>query len=375
MDKRTFIKNSLYAAAGLSLTPELLSCSTIKTQPKKQKNWVWVRPVTEWSVDDWKRKFDSFKAAGLDAVLAEVYNGNETFYEGGQLPMKANVMEKLIIAGQASSVEIHAWMWTMPCNAASIIEKHPDWYAYNGLGQPAHTYPAYVPYYKFLCPCHPEVREFVRKNVESLSRISELKGVHLDYVRLPDVILAEGLQPKYNIVQDKEYPEYDYSYSPECRRQFKAKTGVDPLTDLKDPSSYMDWVQFRRDSITGLVNGLLVPEAKKYGKEITAAVFPNWENVRQEWHKWNLDGFLPMLYHNFYNRDIDFVGEHVKKGLERLDHKKPLYAGLFVPALNPGQLADAIKVAREAGASGFSMFDMHSLTEEHLAVVTELRRH
>lgn len=372
MDKRTFVKNTLYAAVGVSLLPELLSCRVARTQSKKKRNWVWARPDATWSTDDWKRKFDSFKSAGIDAVLVEVYNGNETFYDGGQLPMKANVMEKLLAASRSSSIELHAWMWTMPCNAASIIGKHPDWYAYNGLGQPAHTHPAYVPYYKFLCPCHPEVREFVRRNVESLSKITELKGVHLDYVRLPDVILAEGLQPKYNIVQDREYPQYDYSYSPECRRLFKDKTGMDPLTDLADPSANEAWVQFRRDSITGLVNDLLVPEAKKYGKEITAAVFPNWENVRQEWHKWNLDGFLPMLYHNFYNRDIDFIGEHVKKGLERLDHKKPLYAGLFIPALNPDQTPDAVRVAKEAGASGFSLFDMHSLTDQHLLMLRKL---
>jgi len=34
------------------------------------------------------------------------------------------------------------------------------------------------------------------------------------------------------------------------------------------------WRQFRYDSITRHVNNLLVPEAKKYNKQISAAVFP-----------------------------------------------------------------------------------------------------
>ena len=373
MDKRTFLKNSLIALSGMGLPSVITSCASSRQGKPKRRNWVWSRPNPDWSYDDWKKKLDVLKEVGIDAILVEIYNGNETFYEGGQLPLRANIMDRLIPACQSAGIELHAWMWTMPCNAASIVEKHPDWYAYNGLGQPAHTHPAYVPYYKFLCPCHPEVREFIRGNVQSLAKISEIKGIHLDYVRLPDVILAEGLQPKYNIVQNREYPEYDYSYSPECRRQFKAETGLDPLTDLTDPSTNRAWVQFRRDSITGLVNNLLVPEAKKYGKEITAAVFPNWEHVRQEWHKWHLDGFLPMLYHNFYNRDIDFVGEHVRKGLGRLGHKKPVYAGLFVPSLNPGQLAGAVTQALDAGASGFSLFDLNALKSEHYAVLKNLK--
>ena len=31
-------------------------------------------------------------------------------------------------------------------------------------------------------------------------------------MRYPDVILGADLQPKYNIIQDKELPEYDYDY-------------------------------------------------------------------------------------------------------------------------------------------------------------------
>jgi len=262
-------------------------------------------------------------------------------------------------------MEFHAWMWTMPCNAPSVIEKHPDWYAVNRLGQPAHTHPAYVGYYKFLCPCHPEVREFIRGNVASLGKISEIDGIHLDYVRLPDVILAEALQPKYKLVQDREFPEFDYSYSSHCRQQFMDKSGLDPIKDIQDPANHREWVQFRRDSVSDLVNQVLAPEARKYAKQITAAVFPNWQHVRQEWHTWNLDGFLPMLYHGFYNQDIDFIQSETKAALDRLQHKKPVYCGVFVPDLTPERLPQAILEAKAGGASGFSLFDLGSMTQEH----------
>ena len=41
-------------------------------------------------------------------------------------------------------------------------------------------------------------------------KFRELTGIRLDYIRQLDVILASGLQPSYGIVQDREYPEYDY---------------------------------------------------------------------------------------------------------------------------------------------------------------------
>ena len=332
---------------------------------KQTKNWAWVRPQPDWSMEDWKKQLAFAKSCGIDAVLLEVYNGTNTFYEGGQVEMKDNLVEKIVPICHSVGVEFHAWMWTMPCNNRRILREHPDWYAVNGLGQSANTHPAYVNYYKFLCPCHPEVKEYVRGNVRSLASISEIDGVHLDYVRLPDVILAEGLQPNYNIVQDREYPQYDYSYSENCRNQFKEETGIDPLKDLEDPAANEVWRQFRYDRITNLVNEHLVPEAKKFNKTITAAVFPNWESVRQEWHRWNLDAFLPMLYNNFYNRDIDFVQEHTEKALKRLNNSKPIYSGLYVPELGPEKLADAAKLAFTGGAKGISLFSLGQVKAEH----------
>ena len=342
-----------------------LSANALERFGKKKspKNWAWMGPEKDKSDDYWKKKLGNARDCGIDSVLLEVYNGNHAFYETDLYPVEQDVLGQLIPICKSLGLEIHTWMWTMPCNEEKIVKEHQDWYAVNGLGESAAVKPAYVNYYKFLCPCNPEAQEFVRKKVESLAKIKEIDGVHLDYVRLPDVILAEGLQPKYHIVQDKEYPQYDYCYSKYCREDFKSKTGIDPLKDLKDPSANEEWRQFRYDSITNLVNGKLVPEARKYGKKITAAVFPNWQNVRQEWRKWDLDAFLPMLYHNFYNEDVHWIKERTEAEIKDLKHPHPIYSGLFVPALNPDDLAQAVKLAREGGASGITLFNLNSMDE------------
>jgi len=179
-----------------------------------------------------------------------------------------------------------------------------------------------------------------------------------------DVILAKGLQPKYNLVQDHEFPQYDYNYSVYARKQFKALTGLDPLTDIHDPEHHKAWRQFRYDSITNLVNDHLVPEVHAHKKQITAAVFPNWQSVRQEWHKWNLDGFLPMLYNGFYNRDVDFIEEETRKAVARLDGKIPVFSGIYRNDIPNEKLKSAFDAMKRGGGSGLAIFSLSDMDKE-----------
>lgn len=381
MDKRKFLKLSTAGALSLITSSALLSCDatikTPKTITKKAKslpgNWIWLRPNIEKSTDYWKATFERIRKAGIEAVLPQVYASNETLFDHPTLPVKSRWLEKIIPLAHAADLQVHAWMWTMPLNNPEFIKQHPDWYSVNRNGDPAHTHPAYVNYYKFLCPCNEEVAEFVAGNVEALGKIEDLDGIHLDYVRQPDVILAEALQPKYDIIQDKEYPQYDYPYSENCRRQFKAQNGIDPMDLGDDAPQHEAWRQFRYDAVSNIVNNHCVPMARKYDKTISAAVFPNWESVRQEWHQWDLDAFLPMLYQGFYKEDIDWIGKEVKKAKARLknaQNDKPVFSGLFLPHL--GEVADlekAIAVSKANGASGVSFFGYGNFKEAYMGVL------
>ena len=59
-------------------------------------------------------------------------------------------------------------------------------------------------------------------------KISGLTGIHLDYVRYVDVILGADLQPKCNLKQDRQFPEFDYGYHPNAREGFKELFGMGP---------------------------------------------------------------------------------------------------------------------------------------------------
>ncbi len=374
--RRTFIKSVASAASATMLLPNLSARAAEQSTngPKSlPSNWLWMRPSPRRTDDQWKQFFEQCKSAGIDAVVPEVYNGSTALFEHPNplVKTRAALLEKMIPLAHNAGVQVHAWMWTMPCNNGQIVENHGDWYAVNGLEEPAHKNPAYVGYYKFLCPRREAVREFVKGTVAGLSSIPDLDGVHLDYVRLPDVILAKGLWAKYDIVQDKEYPQYDYCYCQQCREEFKSQSGIDPLKDLKDPSANAAWRQFRYDGVSEMVKQHLAPKAREHGKAITAAVFPNWQYVRQAWHTWQLDAYLPMLYHTFYQEDIAWIGEQTRAAKERLVAPAPIYPGLMVSALKSEQLALAIESGRNGGGSGIALFDAGALGDSQWDTLTK----
>lgn len=287
------------------------------------------------------------------------------------------------IAGEVG-LEFQTWIPTM------IQGKNPklphELYALNGLGESAFDKPAYADYYKFLCPSNEQVYRFLEELYGQIADLEEVDGIHLDYIRFPDVILGRGLWDKYGLVMDREYPQYDYCYCDQCVEGFQEKSGID-IRSVEDPSGVEEWKQYRYDLITSIVNRLTEMVHVK-GKEISAAVFPGpnsvaRKTVRQEWDKWNLDAFYPMNYNDFYLEDTRWIGQVTLEGVTALDHGKPLYSGLFIcpnperkseesdpenHGLLPGELEDAIRESMENGAAGICLFTPGRMTEEHWKV-------
>jgi hypothetical protein len=217
------------------------------------------------------------------------------------------------------------------------------------------------------------VREFVRETVRELAAIPGLTGIHLDYIRHPDAILPSGLWSKYGITQDRVYPPYDYGYTPYSRALFKKTTGIDPI-DLKDPETNKAWLQYRLDSVVDLVNDYLVPAAHAGGKTISAAVFPGPSRartmVRQDWGRFKLNAFLPMLYHTFYEAGPEFVKQYTQEAVRTV--KSPVYSGLFVGPLDAAEFTRTIEMALSGGASGVSIFDAGAMNAERWGLLRKL---
>ena len=342
MTRRSFIGKISQGALGISAASCLLGERTVSgADPKpRPKIWIWTGGGENLKPDEQKRRFEQFREAGIDAVLFSGFNAD------------------VLARAKEQGLETHAWTWALCRGDKDLLEKHPDWYGVSRRGDSTADKPPYVGYYHFLCPSHAEVRNHLAKIVADLGGTANLDGIHLDYIRYPDVILPVALWKKYHLVQNEELPQFDFCYCEVCRNAFKKQTGEDPLK-LPDPTANAAWRQYRFDSVTKLVNHLVeVAHGKR--KQITAAVFPTptlaKKLVRQDWVHWNLDAFLPMVYHSFHNEKPEWIQRAVKEGVTALPANRPLYAGLYLPDLHGDDFDRAVKFAMAGGAKGVSLF-------------------
>jgi uncharacterized lipoprotein YddW (UPF0748 family) len=316
------------------------------------KNWAWIGKPGDLSPDYLDGLFYQFRENGIAAILM-----------GGDI----EGYKKVAPFARKNDVELHAWTMGTRHASGELQEKHPEWYMINRNGVSCVDDPPYVGYYRWLCPSKQEARDYITENAVNIAKVEGLTSVHLDYIRYPDVILPRALWEKYDIVQDKEYAQWDYCYCDDCRRRFREQYGKDPLK-LEDPSKDDDWDQYRYDQITAVVDQVY-HAVRKHDKQTTAAVFPTpslaKKICRQDWTNWSLDAVMPMIYHSFYNKDVSWIEKAAREGVNELPPDIPLYAGLFVSDLNPGQLVEALEHARKGGAKGVSLFTGHTPTDEH----------
>lgn len=353
MRRRNFLEVVGGAAAGGARWPGIFRSPGRRADFRA---WTWVHGTAERSPTAWRTHFARLRAAGITGVLVE--GGNPDI---------------LSAAAKAEGVAYHRWIWILNRPGDTWAqENRPEWFSVSRRGESSLTYPPYVGYYKWVCPSRQPVRDYLRGIIREAASHPGVDGVHLDYIRHPDVILPVGLWAKYNLVQDREHPEFDFCYCAVCREAFQAQSGTDPL-ELPDPTTSQAWREFRWNSVTQVVREL-AEEANGAGKQITAAVFPTPSLartlVRQAWEQWPLDAVFPMLYHGFYLEDPPWVGTSVREGVAALPAARPLNAGLYLPDLDPATLGRTVRIAREAGAAGVSFFESNGLTDAHLAALT-----
>jgi uncharacterized lipoprotein YddW (UPF0748 family) len=314
------------------------------------KNWIWMSDKgNHISDDEWYNIFSHLKEAGISGVN---FSG------------QPQAIDRILNLTRDLDMELFVWIFTMINNEPETLEELKDSFMVNREGISSRNDPPYVGYYRWLCPNHQETVDLLLNRIENLCSIPDLTGIHLDYIRYPDVILPQACQKIYGLDQQEEESRFDFCYCDRCRELFKAEYGYDPQ-DLSEPSKDVNWLQFRYNSISRIVSGI-AEKVRSNDKLITAAVFPTpgiaKKLVRQDWLSWNLDGIFPMIYHNFYYEDLEWIGQAVKEDVEAVKGKYPLYCGVYLPEIDEKELETAVKMAEDNGASGLSLFDHNAFT-------------
>ncbi|WP_258098222.1 hypothetical protein [Marinoscillum pacificum] len=353
------------------LTVLLISaCEQTKSPPTKTEStavanpfkvWTWLTAKSDWTDSTYQSKFQRLAESGIDAVLINT----------GTNPAE---LARLTPIASEEGLEVHAWIMAMNRPGDTVALQHPDWYAVSREGKSCFDTRPYVGYYQWMCPTRPESRGHVLNLVRGLAEVPGVASVHLDYIRYSDIFLPIGLLPKYDLVQNEELPEFDFCYCDKCIEKFESIHHKNPR-EMEHPELDLEWKQFRLNQVKAVVD-----DAYKIvhdnGKILTAAVFPYPEMaarmVRQRWDKWNIDMVLPMIYHNFYNEELDWIGFATGQGVSDLSARETeLHTGLFIPSIPADQLKEAFEQAKTNGAKGVALFDAGALMEEHLAVIKE----
>ena len=327
------------------------------------KYWTWITASPEKTDKEYSEEFRKYKENGIDAVLINT-------------EADAQLLSELAPLATEQGLEVHAWMFTVNRPGDKEAQKHPDWYAVSRDGKSTFDQPPYVGYYKWLCPTREESKNHILSLVEGLAKVEGVESVHLDYIRYSDIFLPIGLLPKYDLEQNEELAEFDFCYCEVCVAEFEKEHHKNPK-DFDNPAIDMEWKQFRLNKVKAIVD-----EAYKIAhnndKYLTAAVFPYPEMadhmVRQRWDKWNVDMVLPMIYQNFYNEEIDWIGFATGQGVKDLKGTNTeLHTGIYLPELNGEELVKAIKFAYENGAKGAAFFDGEAFTDEHFEALKKAR--
>jgi uncharacterized lipoprotein YddW (UPF0748 family) len=338
--------------------------STKKTIPTKKFSFAaWGDIGNKESIEEQKTRIKRLTDAGLTDLLPSA--GVER-------------LKELIKLGGEFGLKIHAWHWMMNVGGSKECQEHPEWFSVNRLGQNCKDFHPYVGYYKFLSPFAPGARAYIKRGVREKAQIKGLASVHFDYIRYVDVILGADLQKKYKheggeLIQDKILPEYDFGYHPLARKEFEEKFGIDPL-EMDDTAENPAWQQFRMNSISSLVDEC-VEICHEEGTTASAAVFPfpqlAREYVRQDWGRWNLDTFYPMIYKKDHQGNVHWVGFSTKEGVKELNPGQDLITGILVGhyGKNLADFEEAIVQAHDNGAKGIAFFTANSLTDAHLAII------
>ena len=266
------MKRSVFLLLALAALLSVSACGEKKAEPAYPLFWTWLdlRPNT-----DFEAVCQKLNDVGIDGILLNAPTPDD--------------YRRIMPTAHAHGITVYAWIWTMNLehDRGKILQEHPEWLSVNRLGRSLADTTAYVDYYKFLCPALPEVREFLNEKIRAYCEVEGLDGIAIDYHRFVDVVLPTTLWPRYGIIQDREYPEWDFGYHPEMIRLFKEKYGYDPR-EQEDPSQDVQWRQFRCDQITEVAN-MMAETVHSYGKVMGASPFPtpkmSSRMVRQDWGK------------------------------------------------------------------------------------------
>jgi len=195
---------------------------------------------------------------------------------------------------------------------------------------------------------------------ELVKRHPELDGLHLDYIRFPDVLpFAPGSRFGVGL---------DFGHSASTRALFRDQTGLE-APGPKSSANADAWDAWRRDRVTAVVAAIRsAARAVQPKLEISAAVIPYADraylSLLQDWRRWLDDGLLEFAVAMVYTRD-DRLLRYQVESFAGTPQAGRIWLGLgsWIFASEPARAREQIEIAHRAGAAADALFSYDAIAE------------
>lgn len=372
------------AAAPPGATPSAITAAATSTAPAPRLA-LWVPCEGAVRVLDDPARIPALvadaRALGATDLFVQVYRGGRAWFSSSVVDAgphraareRSGVDPFAVLLAQAhdAGLRVHAWVNALSLStrrdAALLAKLGPDAVMVDRRGRSVLDYPGLdFPepdrrWYRmgtpqvWLDPAVPVVGETLAALVgELVGRYPALDGVHLDYIRHPDVLPF--------IPGSRFGVGMDFGYGAASRARFQRETGlVAPFGDALGNADR--WDEWRRERVSEVV--LRIASAARGAKpsiETSAAVWAyadrSYLSLYQDWRGWLEDGLLDFAVPMAYTRDDRLLRRLARAALGGVGGERAwvgLGAWLFEkdPARARAQL-DAMRALAPAGISLFS---------------------
>ena len=299
---------------------------------------------------DWEQSAKELAAAGVNMILPNMAWAGIAHYPSKILPQSKTYAQygdqiaQCVAAAHKHGLEVHVWKitWNLEGAPKEFVEKIRA----EGRTQVSATGQAL----NWLCPSHPKnVLLELESSLEIVTNY-DVDGIHLDYIR---------------------YPGSHACYCEGCRKRFVLATRLQidewPAAVLPKTGTYSEkYTEWRVQQITRLVR-LLHKRLRAADPDIklSAAVF-GWypgciTTIGQDWIAWAKAGYVDFVCPMNYTEDANYFTELLANQLALMPKNVSIYPGIGATASNsllmPDAVVEQIYLARDLGASGWTIFD------------------
>lgn len=300
-------------------------------------------------------------------------------------------LARLIAAAHAAGLRVHAWVNVLSladnAEAAVVRALGPGALQVDRRGRSILAYPEMempepeAPHLRmgtpalWLDPASPGVPGWYAQLVKELFTLHpQLDGLHLDYIRYPDVLpFAPG--SRFGVGMD-------FGYGAATRARFTEATGhVAPFGDaLRNADAWDDWRRAELSALVARLRGALRAAAPR--ARLSAAVFA-WTDraylsVYQDWLGWLESGLLDFAVPMLYTRDdrlLRYQAAAFAGGLASERVWTGLGAWLF--RATPERAVEQLRAVDALGVAGRALFSWDALADApalRAALAAEARR-